>query len=315
MTILDGLILTAAFTIATLATMLVCQAVQQRLAVGRRLVEKRPSVVTRGDALLKKVMTHPFLTWIERSSSLSNTKERTKLARDLAYAGFEHPSAPVWYVIARFGLAIGLPLLFILAQHVLAKPVTGSRLIIYSLVLCTAGLLGPRLFIRRRATERRQRLENEFPDALDLLVVCVESGLGLESAFLRVGAEIAKSHPFIADEFARLSQQLRAGRSRGDALRTLGERSESAPIRSFVALLIQTDSLGTSVGQSLRVYSKEMRETRLLIAEEKALRIPVLLTVPLVACILPVIITALLLPAIIDVVHTLFPILLHRQVH
>jgi tight adherence protein C len=177
-------------------------------------------------------------------------------------------------------------------------------------MLCFVGLIAPRSFIDRRAASRRTRLEFEFPDALDLMVVCVEAGLSLEAAFVRVGQEVDSSHPRIAQEFGRVSEELRAGRIRADALRAMSDRADVAGVRSFTNLLIQTEALGTSIAQTLRTYSVEMRDGRLLRAEEKALRIPVLMTVPLVACILPVIITSLLLPAIIDVVRTLLPALM-----
>ena len=108
-----------------------------------------------------------------------------------------------------------------------------------------------------------------------------------------------------------VSQELRAGRSRAEALRSLADRVQVDVIKSFVALLIQTDALGVSIAQSLRTYSHEMRQHRMLKAEEKAMRIPVLLTIPLVACILPVIVTAVMLPAIIDTVRNVIPALTH----
>jgi tight adherence protein C len=141
------------------------------------------------------------------------------------------------------------------------------------------------------------------------MVVCVEAGLGLESAFIRVAEDVKESHPRIAEEFDRMSDELRAGRSRADALRNLAARADVDAVKSFVALLIQTDSLGTSVGQTLKTYAAEMREHRFLKAEEKAMRVPVLMTIPLVACILPVIVTALMLPPVIDVIRTMVPAL------
>jgi len=139
----------------------------------------------------------------------------------------------------------------------------------------------------------------------------VEAGLGLDAAFIRVGEEIHESHPRIAKEFGRLAEELRAGRSRAEALRAMADRCDVQGIRSFVALLIQTDVLGASVAQTLRTYSAEMRQTRYLRAEEKAMRIPVLMTIPLVVCILPVIVGALLLPAVLDVIRLLGPALRH----
>jgi tight adherence protein C len=182
-------------------------------------------------------------------------------------------------------------------------------MIVAVLILSAIGFIGPRAFVDNRANGRRTQLEYEFPDALDLMVVCMEAGLGIEAAFVRVGSETVRSHPLISNEINRCSQEFRAGRSRADALRAMASRTMVDAVRSFVALLIQTDALGTSVGQTLKTYADEMREHRFLRAEEKAMRIPVLLTVPLVACILPVIIVSLLLPPAIDVMRTLLPAL------
>jgi tight adherence protein C len=254
-------------------------------------------------------ITNPFLLWVQRSTSLADAKDQAKLTRDLAMAGIEHPAAPILYVVLRFSAAIGLPLVFLMSQQLDPKPLTGLPLIGGALVLCAVGLVAPRALLDRRIGARKTQLEQQFPDALDLMVVCVEAGLGLESALVRVGREVHESHPRVAEEFDRTCQELAAGRSRADALRGLAERTDVESVKSFAALLIQTDTLGTSVATTLRTYSNEMRDHRMLTAEEKAMRIPVLLTVPLVACILPVIVTALMLPAIIDVVRTLLPAL------
>lgn len=265
---------------------------------------------TSNSSLLKtETISNPFLNWVQSASSLNNIDDRSKLRRTLSQAGFDDPTAPVAYVILRFTLAIGLPLLVIVSQTLTPHPLTGFGLIMVTLMFCAVGLLAPNNFVEGRAKARRAQLENEFPDALDLMVVCVEAGLGIESAFVRVGEEVRVSHPRISEEFGRLAQELSAGRSRADALRALADRTNVDTIKSFVALLIQTDSLGAGIGQTLRTYSVEMREHRFLKAEEKAMRIPVLMTVPLVACILPVIIIALLLPAALDVMRVLGPAL------
>lgn len=276
--------------------------------VRRRLGQQVAGQAQPSVGLIKETrLTNPFLLWVQRSTSLADTKDQAKLTRDLALAGIRHPAAPTFYVIARFSLAIGLPLGFLLMQQVSAKPVTGLMLSVGALFLTGLGYIAPRAVLDNRIGARKIKLEQEFPDALDLMVVCVEAGLGLESALVRVAREVGESHPRIAEEFDRVTQELAAGRGRADALRAMAERTEVDSVKSFVALLIQTDTLGTSIGQTLRTYSNEMRDHRMLAAEEKAMRIPVLLTVPLVACILPVIVTALLLPAMIDVVRKLIP--------
>jgi tight adherence protein C len=275
--------------------------------VRRRLGASGEAVAGARGVLRTEASTNPFVKWVQKTTS--DDKDKDKLARDLRMAGFDHPSASAWFVIARFSAAIGLPLAFIVMQALSAKPITGIPLIIFALALCGLGLIVPRAVVDNRAGARRTQLEEEFPDALDLMVVCVEAGLGLEAAFIRVCEDVKESHTRIADEFGKMSDELRAGRSRADALRNLADRADVDAVKSFVALLIQTDSLGTSVGQTLKTYAAEMREHRFLRAEEKAMRIPVLMTIPLVACILPVIVTALLLPPIIDVIRTLVPAL------
>jgi tight adherence protein C len=251
---------------------------------------------------------------VQSWTSLKDTADRMRLHRDLAMAGFEQPAAPVLYVIARLSLAILLPMAFVALQALSAKPMTGLPLIFWSLCLCSLGLILPRTYIDNRRRARALQLEQEFPDALDLLVICVEAGLGLEAALVRVGEETTQSHPRVSGELHRVTQELGAGRSRPDALRAMADRAGVETVKSFVALIIQTDALGVSISQTLKTFALEMRQSRFLKAEEKALRIPVLLTVPLIACVLPVIITALLLPPILEVVRQVLPSLsAHHQ--
>jgi tight adherence protein C len=180
------------------------------------------------------------------------------------------------------------------------------------IILGIAALLGlylPSLFIRAKADRRQLQIVNGFPDALDLMLVCVEAGLGLEAAFTRVGMEITISHPLLAEQFGAVVLELRAGRSREDALRRMADRAGVDEIRAFSTLLIQSTKLGSSLAQTLRIYAAEMREKRRMRAEEKAHRLPVLLSIPLVACMLPVMIGVLMLPAMIRVVRLVFPAL------
>jgi tight adherence protein C len=165
----------------------------------------------------------------------------------------------------------------------------------------------PSLLVRIRAERRQRELVNGFPDALDLMLVCVEAGLGLEAAFARVGMEITTSHPRLAEQLGAVVLELRAGRSHEDALRRMADRAGADEIRAFATLLIQSTKLGTSIAQTLRIYAAEMREKRRMRAEEKAHRLPVLISIPLVACMLPVMIGVLMLPALIRVVRAIIP--------
>jgi tight adherence protein C len=299
------------FMLVTAASVGALRGIDGFVRVRRRLGDQpvRQQASPSGNLLKETRVANPFLQWVQSSTSLKDLKDRAKLTQDLARAGYEHPSAPIWYVISRFGLAIGLPILFLFIQSLSSKPMNSLKSTLFTLLFCGLGLIVPKSFVDNRIRTRQEQMEREFPDALDLMVVCVEAGLGLEAAFVRVGEEVRASHPRTALEFGRLAQELSAGRSRADALRAMADRVGVDQVKSFVGLVIQTDALGVSIGQTLRTYSIEMREHRLLRAEEKAARVPVLMTIPLVACILPVIIAALLLPPALDVVRTLLPAL------
>ena len=311
---LDLIVEALVFCTIVAATWIFGKEVEQAIQRRRRLGEQQIGAAASVKPLVQgRGLTNPFFQWVQSSTSISEATERKRLRDELALAGFVAPAAPVWYVIVRFLLAIGLPLAFLLSRILMSKPLGGSGFLFGVLALCGLGFLAPSAFVSRRARMRRMDLEIEFPDALDLMVVCVEAGLSLDSAFIRVGEEIRESHPRIATEFARLAEELRAGRSRAEALRAMADRCDVSGIRSFVALVIQTDALGASIAQTLRTYSAEMRQTRFLKAEERAMRIPVLMTVPLVACILPVIVGALLLPAVIDVMRHVMPALTHHH--
>jgi tight adherence protein C len=301
------------FGVVVFVTFAIVNSVQNAAALRRRLGDA--NLANAGDIvgyetnlIKEQTVRNPILRWVQVTTS-NDPKEAQQLARQLAFAGFESPSAPVWFVIARFSFAIGLPLLYLLSQRLSGASTAGAGPIFWSLVLCGGGFMAPSIYVDRRAEARKTQLEREFPDSLDLIVVCMEAGLGLEAAFVRVGHEMRESHPRISQEFGRVSEELAAGRSRSDALRNMSDRAGVDAVKSFAALLIQTEALGISIGQTMRTYSNEMRETRMLKAEEKAMRIPVLMTIPLIACILPVIVTTILLPPIIDVIRVLLPAL------
>jgi tight adherence protein C len=265
---------------------------------------------TNSTIIKRSTVSNRFLLWVQAAFASQNVRENRAVSDKLKLAGFDHPAAPIFYIISRVSLAIGLPLLAIGGGLISGRPLAGFfGTIMLPMILCGVGLLAPHWIVTRLGASRRAQMENEFPDALDLLVVCVEAGLSLEAAFVRVASEVSDSHPRICEEFSILADELSAGRGRAEALRALAERVSVDNVTSFVALLVQSEALGVSVAQSLRTYSGEMRESRFMKAEEKAMRIPVLMTMPIVACFMPVIIVALLLPPAIDVVRTLLPTL------
>jgi tight adherence protein C len=246
---------------------------------------------------------------IEKSGlSLVDTKDE-KVRRTLIAAGYSAPYAPRVYTLVRLVAVIALPALVLLYYWAIGASPSLTKLYFSVVIAAGLGLYLPVLLVRAKADRRQQEITNGFPDALDLMLVCVEAGLGLEAAFARVGMEMTESHPRIAEQLGTVTLELRAGRNREDALRRLADRAGADEIRAFATLLIQSTKLGSSVAQTLRVYASEMRERRRLRAEEKAHRLPVLLSIPLVVCMLPVMIGVLMLPAAIRVMRSVMPAL------
>jgi tight adherence protein C len=238
--------------------------------------------------------------------SLVDTRDDS-VRKKLVAAGYTAPYAPRVYTLIRLLLVVGLPLLIFALLWLTSS--TPGILKIYAVVVIAAlaGLYIPAVFLAAKADRRQQEIINGFPDALDLMLVCVEAGLGMDSAFARVGMEMTTSHPKLAEQFGAVVLELRAGRSHEDALRRMADRAGAEEIRAFSTLLIQSSKLGSSIAQTLRVYAAEMRERRRMRAEEKAHRLPVLLSVPLVGCMLPVMIGVLMLPAAIRVLRSVVP--------
>jgi tight adherence protein C len=301
----------AAFALVAFGVFIIARRIESQQSVQRRLRGDTPQ----GEVKRKRVVSplvrstevkSPVLQWVQRTT-LTDPEERNKMRRELALAGFDHPAAPAMYVIGRFVIAAGLPTIFVFSQTISATPIRGMLFVVIAVGLAIAGLILPRAFVENRINARKTEIENEFPDALDLMVVCVEAGLGMEGAIVRVGDETHESHPRISFEFQMVSLELRAGRTRAEALRHMADRCQVEMINSFVALMIQTDALGGSIAQTLRTYSAEMRTHRMLRAEEKAMRLPVLLTVPLVLFILPTIMGAVMLPPVIDAIRNFLP--------
>jgi tight adherence protein C len=314
--VLRLLLLLLLFALVAVSAYFAAQSVSVRQVTRRRLVEAGPrgaGAPALGSLRVESIESawHKLVNSIEaRGLSLVDTKDAA-LRQKLVAAGFSASYAPRVYTLVRLVLVFGLPLLVLLIFWAGGSS-PGMMKLYFSLVIAAAmGLYLPTLFIRARADRRQRELINGFPDALDLMLVCVEAGLGLEAAFARVGMEMTTSHPRLAEQFGAVVLELRAGRSHEDALRRMADRAGADDIRGFATLLIQSTKLGSSIAQTLRIYASEMREKRRMRAEEKAHRLPVLISIPLVACMLPAMIGVLMLPAAIRVVRAVLPALHH----
>lgn len=308
------LLLLLLFSLVSVAGYFIVQAISVRQLTRRRLLEAGPTGtggVTLGSLRAERVES----SWLKlvnsiekRGLSLVDTKDAA-LRQRLVAAGFTATYAPRVYTLVRLVLVVSLPLLVLLMFWASGSSPSMVKLYFSLIFAAVLGLYVPSVFIRARADRRQRELVNGFPDALDLMLVCVEAGLGLEAAFARVGMEMTTSHPRLAEQFGAVVLELRAGRSHEDALRRMADRAGADDIRAFATLLIQSTKLGSSIAQTLRTYATEMREKRRMRAEEKAHRLPVLISIPLVACMLPTMIGVLMLPAAIRVVRAVLPAL------
>ena len=226
--------------------------------------------------------------------------EMGKLQQRLVTAGYRRHDAIAVFFGIRLGCALAI--FALLATPILMKPN-----LLLALLGCALGYLLPSMALGRLAKKRQHRIRLGLPDALDLLVVSVEAGLGLDQAMQRVGTELDFAHPELSEELRLINLELRAGKARVDALRNLAERTGVDDIVSLVAMLVQTDKFGTSVAQSLRVHSDTVRTKRRQRAEEAAAKTGVKMIFPLVFCIFPAIWIVTIGPAVIKFIEVIVP--------
>ncbi len=231
------------------------------------------------------------------SKSADYSKARVKFLK----AGIRRENATALFWGAKLLLAVCLPLVFLMLRLTLFKlanmPLTLSLAVLAGL----AGYYLPDFLLRVRIDRRREQIQKALPDALDLMVVCVEAGMGMDAAINRVAKEIQLTSPELGEEFALLNLELRAGKARQDALRNLALRTDIGAINSLVTLLIQTDKFGTSVASALRVFSESFRTQRFQKAEEMAAKLPVKLIIPLIFFIFPSLFVIIVGPAAIKI--------------
>ncbi len=240
----------------------------------------------------------PVTEWVLPRSAV----ERNKISKQLTYAGFRSPNALQVYYCSKVLLALVLPAMVLFGGQWFAE-VSSNELLFVAFLAAGLGIVIPGSILDRLVERRLRRLRHGFPDALDLLVVCVESGLGLAAAIQRVADEIGVSHGELARELSLVNAEIRAGVDRTQALRNLADRTGLEDIRGLVSLLIQTMKFGTSVADALRVYSEEFRDRRMQKAEEEAAKIGTKLIFPLVFCLFPSFFTVAIGPAVVRLIQ------------
>jgi len=220
------------------------------------------------------------------------------LRRRMIQAGLYDPRAVGFFFVGRTVLAVALGIAAFFLVPMVA-PLSASMLWLTAMVGGIIGYVGPSMYIDKRITARRNEHRSGFPDFLDLLVVCADSGLSMEASLERVGRELGDSYPSLSANLHMTNLEIRAGRTMTEALEHLGDRLGLEEARSFATLIQQSTELGSSITDALRVYSDDMRHKRLSRAEEKAYSLPAKLSVPMMVCIFPVLFIVILLPVIV----------------
>jgi tight adherence protein C len=260
----------------------------------------------------EQMPSHPSLAFHDLIKRLGNfvpqsPKDVTVMRRRLIRAGIRNENALKILYGAKAALGVLLPLL--VASLVSSWDTDSGNKIAAILAAVGVGFFGPNEYVRKLAGKRQHEIARGLPNALDLLVVCVESGLGLDQAILQVSKELEHAHPEISEEFGFVNLELKAGKRRVEALRNLAERTGVDDLKKLVAVLIQADRFGTGVAQSLRAHADFMRIQARQVAEEKAAKLGVKLIFPIFFCILPSLFVVTVGPVAMKIVRELIPMM------
>jgi tight adherence protein C len=300
-------ILVTALLFATLAGLMT--------VVGVRLWARPKAVldrVTQTELSNRQAVRHPSLAFrdlLKRLGTMLPTspKDVTVMQRRLIRAGFRGPGALRTFYGAKVVLGALFPLVATVA--VAGADLSAERKGMFVLLCLAAGFFAPNEYVRIRVRRRQKAIHKGLPNGLDLLVVCVESGLGLDQAMMQVAKDLERAHPEISQEFGLVNLELRAGKRRAESLRNMADRSGVDDLRKLVAVLIQADRFGTGVAQSLRTHSDYMRVQARQRAEEKAAKLGVKLVFPIFFCILPSLFVVTVGPVIVRIIRELLPMM------
>ena len=258
-----------------------------------------------------KLYSHALI-WRELVSRIGSVlpaspKDLPRLKRRLIRAGYRHPSAPRYFQGIR-AVSTGV---FGVAVVMIAGGTAGAmeNLLLALGAGLMLGYMAPNQYLSLALARRQHAIAKGLPNALDLMVVCVESGLGMDQTILQVAKELQAAHPEIADEFSVMNLELRAGKRRADALHNLAERTGVEDVRKLVAVLIQTDRFGTSIAQSLRGHADYLRTMSRQRAEERASKLAVKLVFPIFFCVLPSLFVVTVGPVLTRLIRDLLPMI------
>jgi tight adherence protein C len=242
---------------------------------------------------------------IGRRASATKVEDYSASRLKFLRAGIRHENALAVHWGVKIFLTVMFPAAFLLARTMVLTTLSYQVGMAVTVLCALLGFYLPDIYLNHKAEERRQKNLQSLPDAMDLLVICVEAGMGLDSAINKVAEELGLGSPELSEEFHLMNLELRAGKQRADALKNLALRTNLDEIRSLTTLLVQTDKFGTSMADALRVYSDSYRTQRYQRAEEMAAKLPVKMVIPLVLCIFPSLFLVILGPAAINIYRVL----------
>lgn len=233
-------------------------------------------------------------------------KQLSQIRLTLMQAGYRSRDAVRYFHFAQFALGIGfliLGVLYFLVFLAGAEDTTTTQTMMYILGPGGIGYLIPKYWVTKRQQQRQQEIEEGFPDSLDMMLTCVEAGQSLDQAIIRVSKEIRASYPALSEEFEIVSHQIKAGRDKPSVLNEMAERCGVQDISSFVTVLVQSQSFGTSIADALRVYAGEMRDKRVMRAEEKANKLPTKMTLATMMLTVPPLLIILVGPSVLGIME------------
>jgi tight adherence protein C len=270
--------------------------------IGRRLAFATTHADMRPAAALRQPVDERG--WFERLFT-PNDVRRSATREKMLRAGYRSQAAVALFYTIRAILTLAVPVMVSLTLPLLLTNLSMQMVLLLTLMSAVLGFILPSAYIDRRIEHRQDDIRNGFPDALDMLLVCVEAGLGLDAAMQRTTFEIGHAHPVIAEEFTFTMAEIRAGRSRIDALRDMARRIGVDEVSAFVTVIAHAERFGSSVADTLRIYAAEMRAKRMVRAEEKANQLPIKLSLVVGFCTVPAMIILVMAPAIVTTVRGL----------
>lgn len=289
---LVGVFIAVALIVGVATSLVMARTSPERRRLRNLAVAGGPSVLA-SEVALRQDVRSPF---IDRLASVvpKSPKEMGRLQRRMTRAGYRSYSAAVFYALAE----LTLPIVFFL---IVVSAFGMTRGLAFAILAAILGYMTPGLWLLTRISKRQKEISNGLPDALDLLIVCVEAGSGLDQAIVKASEELAIAYPALAEELRLITTETKAGKPRLEAFKNFADRTGVDDVRSLVAMLVQTDRFGTSIAQALRTHADVSRTKRRQRAEERAAKLSVKLVFPLVFCLFPALYIVILGPAMIKI--------------